>query len=160
MKKTQKRIPEEQEIHILICLSASPNNQNVIRTAARFAHGNSRKITALYVDNGKVRRQDPVLRRNMDLAENLGAELVTVDQKDIVSTIIDYADKMAVTDLFIGYSGPSKGGTLLQHLSIMFLISNILNHLKAPFLSSLSLLSVLPPSSKDNLQNGKACYHT
>ena len=73
--------------HILVCLSSSPSNARIIRTAARMAtafHGN---FTALFVETPRTAAMDEAdkkrLRDNMRLAEQLGAAIETVYGEDV-----------------------------------------------------------------------------
>ena len=113
-----------ENISVLVCLSGSPSNRKVIRTAARYARGNGKSLTALYVDNGRISRDDPALAGNIALAASLGAHVETVVQRDILGAVTEYARRMAVTDLFIGYSGPSRLGTS-RHLAAYRLVKNL-----------------------------------
>ena len=110
--------------NVLVCLSGSPSNQKVIRSAARYARGCRRDLKALYVDNGKNTPQSPALSRNMELAESLGASVETIVQADVLDTIIEYAREKNVSDLFIGYSGPSRK-TGIRHLSAYRLVHSL-----------------------------------
>jgi len=112
----QAQTGAREAIRVLVCLSASPSNQKVIRSAARYAQGNQRPFTALYIDDGRLRGDRLLLRKNMELARSLGAFVEIITQKDVLGAITSYALDMAVTDLFIGYSGPSRADVGLRHL--------------------------------------------
>jgi len=112
------------EIRVLVCLSGSPSSQKVIRTAARFAMANQRALTALYVDNGNVPRDDPMLRSNMELARSLGASVEITIHKHVPSAIIEYVQKVKVTDLFIGYSGSFRK-KVFHRLDTYMLVRNL-----------------------------------
>ena len=43
--------------HILVCLSSSPSNEKIIRTAAKMARDMRARFTALYVQTGKRERE-------------------------------------------------------------------------------------------------------
>ena len=68
--------------HILICLSNSPSNAKVIRTAARMAEAFHSGFTALFVETPETKelKGDSLkrLRDNLRLAEQLGAQISTV----------------------------------------------------------------------------------
>ena len=99
---------ERENRSVLACVSASPSNRKVIASAARFARGSRRSFTALYIDDGRLREDDKGLLENLQLARNLGAQIERISQKDVISAITQYARQNGVTDLFIGYSGPSS----------------------------------------------------
>ncbi len=93
---------------ILACLSASPSSQRVIRAAAKLYDPEHDQLIALYVSNAQIdTHRDPVLRENIELAKNCGAEIHTIESNDIALTIAEYARHISATDLFIGYSAPS-----------------------------------------------------
>ncbi|EXJ24347.1 Osmosensitive K+ channel histidine kinase KdpD [Alkalibacterium sp. AK22] len=98
--------------HILVCLSASPSNTKVIRTASRMAKAFNAKFTALYVESTNDQYQDSKkeasLRAAMHLADQLGAEIVTVYGNDIVRQIFEYARASRVTKIVVGRSVQSK----------------------------------------------------
>ena len=123
MKQTEE-ISSGESIKILICLSGSPSNQKVIQSAARFSRGSQNGLTALYVDTGKGDRNDPSLLRNMKLASSLGAAVEIISHKDVLEAITEYAQENMVTDLFIGYSGPSRESGS-QHLGAYRLVQSL-----------------------------------
>ena len=110
--------------NVLICLSGSPSSQKVIRAAARFSRSGLRGLKALYVDNGKSDRNSPTLIKNINLAESLGASVTVIKRKDVLEAIADYARMSSVTDLFIGYSGPSRN-TGENHLGVYRLVQSL-----------------------------------
>lgn len=92
--------------HILICLSSSPSNAKVIRTAARMAEAFHSTFTALFVENAEAKEQkeEPLkrLRENARLAEQLGAQIVTVYGEDPAVQIAEYARVSGVTKIVLG----------------------------------------------------------
>jgi two-component system sensor histidine kinase KdpD len=81
--------------HILVCLSSSPGNPKIIRTAARMAAAFRGSFTALFVETSafpSMRKEDQNrLRANMHLAEQLGASIETVWGDDIPLQIAEFA---------------------------------------------------------------------
>nr|WP_317282094.1 DUF4118 domain-containing protein [uncultured Sellimonas sp.] len=112
--------------HILTCISPSPNNAKVIRTAARLANAFHSRFTALYVE--KVERKDLTqeerknLERNTNLARTLGAKIATVSGENIPMKIGEYARISNVTKIVMGrtnhklFMGLNKG-TLVENLT-------------------------------------------
>lgn len=94
--------------HILVCLSASPTNAKVIRTAARMAQAFHADFTALYVENeDKSSLSDKALRQlqeNLRLARHLRADIVSTYGDDIAYQISQYAKTSGVSKLVIGRS--------------------------------------------------------
>lgn len=104
-KGSENRLSE----HTLVCLSASPSNEKIIRTAAKMAEAFGGAFTALYVqtptsdnlpDEDKNR-----LSRNIRLAESLGADIATVYGDDVSFQIAEFARLSGVTKIVIGRSG-------------------------------------------------------
>ena len=108
MQKTE--IPAEE--HILVCLSSSPSNERIVRTAGRMASVFGGSFTALYVQTPEntVMREDDQLRlqENTRLAQQLGAEIVTMRGEDVPTQIAEYARLSGVTRIVIGRSGAQR----------------------------------------------------
>lgn len=92
--------------HILICLSSSPSNAKVIRTAARMADAFHSGFTALFVQTPETKELSGEnmkrLRGNLHLAEQLGAQISTVYGTDPAVQIAEYARVSGVTKIVIG----------------------------------------------------------
>ncbi len=111
--------------HVLVCLSSSPSNEKIIRNAARMAKAFGCKLTALYVQTPDSEQMDPAdkerLKRNIRLAEQSGAEIVTTHGDDIALQIAEYARLSGVTKLVVGRSSSRRphfwsGPTLTERL--------------------------------------------
>lgn len=112
--------------HILTCVSASPTNARVIRTAARLAYAFHGDFTALYVETPATQNADPGTKKrlaeNMQLARSLGAKISTVFGEDIPYQIAEYAKAGNVSKIVIGrtnhriYFGQTRG-TLVERLT-------------------------------------------
>ncbi len=98
--------------HILVCLSSSPSNAKVIRTAARMADAFHGTFTALFVETPvtqeMVDKNRTALRENLRLAEQLGAQISTVYGDDIPGQIAEYAKASRVSKIVIGRSAHSR----------------------------------------------------
>lgn len=94
--------------HILVCLSSSPSNAKVIRTAARFASAFHASFTALFVETphtSELNEKNRVrLRENLKLAEQLGAKIATVYGDDVAYQISEYAKASGVSKIVMGRS--------------------------------------------------------
>lgn len=92
--------------HILVCLSSAPSNARVIRAAARMADAFSAEFTALFVetksskDLGEKNIQN--LRKNLKLAEELGANIETVYGDDVPYQVSEYSKLSGVSKIIIG----------------------------------------------------------
>ena len=91
--KKKNSLPANE--HILVCLSSSPSNERVVRTAVRMASVFSSQLTALYVRTPDYDTMDPENRKrleaNIRIAEAAGAETVTTHGDDVPEQIAEYA---------------------------------------------------------------------
>lgn len=98
--------------HILVCLSSSPSNAKVIRTAARMAAAFRGAFTALFVETpnfSAIKEEDEKRpRSNMRLAGQLGANIETVYGEDIPFQIAEFARLSGVSKIVIGRSSATK----------------------------------------------------
>ena len=92
--------------HVLICLSGSPSNAKVIRTAARMAKAFHGGFTALFVETPALKQQSAENRRrlqaNLRLAEELGARIDTVYGDDAAVQIAEYAKASGISKIIVG----------------------------------------------------------
>ena len=97
---------------ILICLSGSPSNAKVIRTAARMAEAFHGAFTALYVETPDESAQSESERKrlqgNIRLAEELGARITTVYGDDPAIQIAEYAKLSGISKIVLGRSPAKK----------------------------------------------------
>lgn len=110
--KPQKKIDSYTNEHILICLSPSPSNQKVIRTAARMAQAFFAEFTAIFVETpeleGMSEKSRESLLSNTKLAQQLGAKIVNLSGDDIPSQIAAYARYSGVSKIVLGRSMTKK----------------------------------------------------
>lgn len=112
--------------HVLTCISPSPTNAKVIRTAARLAYAFHADFTALYVENRSLQDMDEKSKKRRDenirLARTLGAKIVTVYGEDIARQIAEYAKAGNVTKLVMGRTNHrlflgQKRGTMVDSIN-------------------------------------------
>lgn len=115
--------------HILICLSSSPSNKKVIRTAARMADAFKGTFTALYVETSDAKEMSKDdkrrLNENFKLAEQLGANITTVYGDDVVFQIAEFARLSNVSKIIIGRSRNKKflfspNSSFANRLSVLY----------------------------------------
>ena len=114
--------------HILVCLSGSPSNPRIIRTAARMAAAFRGPLTALYVESPSADAmgdgERDRLRDNMNLAEQLGAKVETAYGDDVAFQIAEFARLSGASKIVMGRNNETRGmkkhlfgkGTLTEHL--------------------------------------------
>lgn len=92
--------------HILMCLSSSPSNAKVVRTAAKMAEAFHGTFTALFVETTDFAEMSEenknTLRKNLRLAEQLGARITTVYGDDIAYQVAEYAKLSGVSKIVLG----------------------------------------------------------
>lgn len=98
--------------HILVCLSSSPSNSKIIRTAARLASAFRGGFTALFVETPHFATMDERdrerLRQNTRLAEQLGAVIETTYGEDIAYQIGEFARLSGVSKIVVGRSSTQR----------------------------------------------------
>ena len=98
--------------HILVCISSSPTNAKVFRTAARMAAAFKGRLTALYIETSDYIHMDQkslnTLSENMHLAQQFGARVEAVCGDDIAYQISEYARLSNVSKIVLGRSQTKK----------------------------------------------------
>lgn len=127
-QKTGNETTSKAGEHILICLSSSPSNAKVIRTAARMSEAFHSSFTALFVETPETKelKGDNLkrLRDNLRLAEQLGAQIATVYGEDAAVQIAEYAKVSGITKIVLGRTNHHsslfpKSKTLVDKLTKM-----------------------------------------
>ncbi len=98
--------------HILVCLSASPSNAKIVKTAAKMASAFGGSFTALYVQTPDSDKMDEANKRRLQyhirLAEQLGADITTVFGEDVSFQIAEFARISGITKIVIGRSNAKR----------------------------------------------------
>ncbi len=97
---------------LLAAIGPSPTSEKCIRWTARAAEAFHAHWTCVYVETASgdalTKAQEKTLRAHMDLAERLGAEVVTLTGHDIAGAISEYARLSGITNIVIGKSRNRK----------------------------------------------------
>ncbi|WP_297566576.1 sensor histidine kinase KdpD [uncultured Faecalibaculum sp.] len=95
--------------HVLVCLSPSPSNARIIRSAARMAFAFDARFSALYIQTGAdqdMEEEDSArLQENLRLANRLGASIESAWGSDVAAEIGAFARQTHVTKIVIGRRG-------------------------------------------------------
>jgi two-component system sensor histidine kinase KdpD len=120
----QKTGPWQTNERLMVAISHSPYSEKLIRATRRLAFNLEAPWVAVHVDNGaKLSDEDQEqLTKNIALARELKAEVVTTTESDIVQALRRIARQRNVTHIVVGR--PSKrairdfvhGGNLLDRL--------------------------------------------
>lgn len=110
---------------LLVAISHSPHSQKLIRITKRLAFNLDAPWLAVHVDTGVVLNKidEETLARNIALARDLGAEVITTKDPDIAKAIQRIARQKSVTQIIIGrpphrwYFNLFQVNTLVDHLT-------------------------------------------
>lgn len=98
---------------LLVCISANPLSERLVRTGRRLATQLDVEWFVLYVETPRHARLSETERdrvaRTMRLAEELGARTVTVPGQSIAESILQYARAHNVTKIIVGKSPGGRG---------------------------------------------------
>ena len=89
---------------LLVAVSHSPHSKKLIRTTRRLAFTLDASWIAVHVNDGRLLDDDEsaMLAKNLDLARDLGAEVITMNDPDIANAIQSIARQKNVTQIIIG----------------------------------------------------------
>lgn len=111
--KVQNNSDYYTDEHILVCLSSSPTNPKIIRTAARLAQAFHAQFTALFVETSDFKSISAEnisrLRENIHLAQQLGASVETTYGDDVALQIAEYARISGVSKVVVGRYNTVRG---------------------------------------------------
>ena len=97
-----------------MCLSSSPSNERIVRTAVDMAAVFGSQLTALYVEtpNGsKLSAEDAErLNSSIRIAEEAGANIVRTHGEDVPEQIAEFARLSGITKIVIGINSRSRRG--------------------------------------------------
>lgn len=106
MKAHEIKGPWPVDERVLVCVSPSPFSANLIRVAYRMAVRLRADWIAVHVEQtgrGDLsERERDRLARNLRLAEQLGAEVVTLTGNDVAQVLAQFARSRNVTQMIIG----------------------------------------------------------
>jgi len=95
-------------VKLLVCIGSSPSCAKCIRWTARTAEAFHVPWVAVYVENIESQYFDEIdkkhIHENIDLAERLGAQTVTLNGDDIATAVAEYAKLSGITNIVMGKS--------------------------------------------------------
>ena len=104
---------KKPQYKFLVCIGPSPSSAKCIRWTARASEAFHSPWTAVYVKTPNsdyfTAEQQKTVNFNMNLAERLGAEVITLTGQDIAPVIAEYVKLESITNVVIGKSGKPKG---------------------------------------------------
>lgn len=97
---------------VLVYVTPDAGNVKVIRAAANMAEAFHGTLTALVIESSESKKLDAEgrarLRSNIDLAEELGAHVVTMHGDDVAVLISQYSMTAGITQLVLGSTSTGK----------------------------------------------------
>ncbi len=104
-------------VRLLVCLGPNPAADKLIRTVKEMAESMHSEWVAVYVENPRMLRQPEKVRNqavyNLRLAEELGAETVTLRGSSIAAEIITFARQRKITTIIAGRPTRSRWQSIL-----------------------------------------------
>lgn len=117
--------------HVLVCLSPSPTNAKVIRTAARMAGAFHADFTAVLVETEQLKKEHGKISRSMEaninLARQFRANVITLYGEDIVEQVAAYARQNGISKIVIGRTVRKRRSLYLRPTLIDRLIRAVPN---------------------------------
>lgn len=109
---------------LLVAVSHSPHSQKLIRTTRRLAFNLDARWIALHVNNGTAlnEKDSAMLEKNIALARDLGAEVITTNDQNLAEAIARVARNKGVTQIIIGHP-PKK--TFLDFFPVYTLLDDL-----------------------------------
>lgn len=119
-------------IKMLVCISSSPSSARCIRWTARTAEAFHAPWVAVYVEYKDFERlteeEKKSFQANVELAEQLGAEITTLSGQDIATTVAEYAKFSGITNIVIGKSRRRKTFKSLFEIDLEDKLISLLNN--------------------------------
>jgi two-component system sensor histidine kinase KdpD len=109
---------------LLVAVSPSPYSEYLIRWTRRVAFNYKAPWIALYIEKQKELSESAreLLRKNLNLARDLGAEVISTADEDIVSGLLRVASRKNVTQIIMGkplkryFTDFFRGGNLVERM--------------------------------------------
>jgi two-component system sensor histidine kinase KdpD len=90
---------------ILVCMTPRANATSMLASGRRNADRSHGELFAVYVTQENLTVEDRMaLERNVTLARAQRAQIDTLDGKDAVATILDYARSHGITQIYVGHN--------------------------------------------------------
>jgi two-component system sensor histidine kinase KdpD len=99
-------VPTNRAERLLVCIGPSPSSANLVRVAQKMAADLKAEWFAVYVEDPRMLRLPETERSraiyNLRLAEQLGAEVITLRGRSIAAEIIRFARQRHITRILAG----------------------------------------------------------
>ncbi len=124
MQQKQIRGPWKSGLHLLVAINYKVESMRLLRWAKNLAYSMGANIQAVYVETAHhlTPKEDTQLNKNINLAKQLGIKFRIVTNNDVVSAIVDFAQKENASHIIVGKPRVRNLFTMLQ-------LSNFVNRL-------------------------------
>ncbi len=114
MQKKHISGPWKSGLHLLVAIGPSPSSAKLIRWAKNLSYTMGASLTALHVETTHILNatQKTQLNRNLSLARQFGAEIITTSGDDLVKSILTVARHENITHIVVGKPGQRKISSL------------------------------------------------
>ena len=104
MQQKQIRGPWKSGLHLLVAIDYKIESMRLLRWAKNLAYSMGANIQAVYVETAHHLsiKEDEQLNKNINLAKQLGIKFRIVTNNDIVSAIVDFAQKENASHIIVG----------------------------------------------------------
>lgn len=116
MQLKRIRGPWKSGLHLMVVIGPNQQSAKLIRWAKNLSYTMSASLMALYVETPSPLNaaQNEQLTKNINLARQLGAEVVTTSDNDLVKAILTVASKENITHIVVGKPRTRNLLSLLQ----------------------------------------------
>jgi two-component system sensor histidine kinase KdpD len=116
MQDKRIRGPWKSGLHFLVAIGVSPSSAGLLKWAKNLAYTMGANVEALYVETTQrlTPRDHEQLDLNIALAKELGFKVRIVTNDNLVTAIINYAQKENITHIIVGKSGARSVKSLLK----------------------------------------------
>ena len=124
MQQKQIRGPWKSGSHLLVAINYKVESMRLMRWAKNLAYSMGANIQAVYVETAHhlSSKEDEQLNKNINLAKQLGIKFRIVTNNDVVSAIVDFAQKENVSHIIVGKPR-------VRNLFAMLRLGNFVNRL-------------------------------
>ncbi len=116
MQDKRIRGPWKSGLHFLVAIGVSPSSAGLLRWAKNLAYTMGANVEALYVETTQrlTPKDHEQLDLNIALAKELGFKVRIVTNDNLVTAIVNYAQKENITHIIVGKSRVSSVRSLLK----------------------------------------------
>ena len=124
MQQKQIRGPWKSGLHLLVAIDYKEGSMRLLRWAKNLAYSMGANIQAVYVETAHhlTSKEDEQLNKSINLAKQLGIKFRIVTNNDVVSAIVDFAQKENASHIIVGKPR-------VRNLFTMLKLGNFVNRL-------------------------------